>query len=107
MTRLRTAAAPAVQILAVLLLATLGAAPCARADDDPGGFTDLSWGFKGGLSIAQHQGTEAEGERPHFACIPAPPRSVECSPGSGASCAEPRARAQVPNGIRDRRRKGV
>jgi len=31
--------------------------PCQAQENDPGGFTQLSWGFKGGLALAQHQGT--------------------------------------------------
>ncbi len=33
------------------------ATPCLAQEDDPGGFTKLSWGLKGGASFAQHQGT--------------------------------------------------
>jgi hypothetical protein len=43
---------PVLLLLLVLLPSPVGAAP------DQGGFTALSWGFKGGLSVAQHQGTE-------------------------------------------------
>ncbi len=46
----------------VVLLAWLGLIPCHTAvahelDADPGGFTRLTFGVKGGLSLAQHQGT--------------------------------------------------
>jgi hypothetical protein len=30
---------------------------CRAKEPDPGGFTRLSWGLKGGLALAQHQGT--------------------------------------------------
>jgi hypothetical protein len=30
---------------------------CRAQESDPGGFTRLSWGIKGGLALAQHQGT--------------------------------------------------
>jgi hypothetical protein len=32
--------------------------PCLAQSEDEGGFTQLSWGLKGGLALAQHQGTE-------------------------------------------------
>jgi hypothetical protein len=40
------------------LASPLLAAPAAAHESDSGGFTRLSVGFKGGLSLAQHQGTE-------------------------------------------------
>ena len=39
------------------MLSSAAAAPAPR-DPDTGGFTTLSWGFKAGLALAQHQGTE-------------------------------------------------
>ena len=36
----------------------LGSVCAAAAADDPGGFTQLALGVKGGLGLAQHQGTE-------------------------------------------------
>ena len=49
-------AARAVALL-ILAAAFSGAAPAARADDDPGGFPPISVGLKGGYALAQHQGT--------------------------------------------------
>lgn len=40
-----------------LALLCLPAASLCTAQDDDGGFTQLSWGIKGGLALAQHQGT--------------------------------------------------
>jgi hypothetical protein len=50
---------PIVRPSARLLVAAalLGAAPPATADSDPGGFPHVSVGIKGGLGLAQHQGT--------------------------------------------------
>jgi hypothetical protein len=51
----RAAASPAV--LLILFATLVLAAPAHAQADDPGGFTRFSWGFKGGVSFAQHQGT--------------------------------------------------
>ena len=50
----------AVRVVAVLLASAwlVGSAVAAEATDDLGGFTSLSAGLKGGLGLAQHQGTE-------------------------------------------------
>lgn len=44
------------QVICLALL-FLSVANLCTAQDDDGGFTQLSWGIKGGLSLAQHQGT--------------------------------------------------
>jgi hypothetical protein len=51
---------PLATLAAVLLLTGSGAGRPASAHEpvaDPGGFTRLSFGIKGGLAVAQHQGT--------------------------------------------------
>ena len=44
-------------VICLLLAILVMALPCRAQEDDPGGFTKLSWGLKGGVSFAQHQGT--------------------------------------------------
>ncbi len=44
----------AVGLFLVFFLATCS---CQAQETDPGGFTKISWGLKGGLALAQHQGT--------------------------------------------------
>ena len=48
--------------ICLVLLLSAGSGSALRADahevdEDPGGFTRLTFGFKGGLALAQHQGT--------------------------------------------------
>lgn len=52
---LKAARAAAVLLAAAALAGGVGAVAAAA---DPGGFTPLSFGVKGGLGLAQHQGTE-------------------------------------------------
>lgn len=52
-----TSSANTLAVTCLLLAVLLAALPSRAQENDPGGFTKLSWGFKGGVSFAQHQGT--------------------------------------------------
>ena len=58
LTLLTFCTAARVAAVLVALAWPAGRAGVAEAADDPGGFTPLSFGVKGGLGLAQHQGTE-------------------------------------------------